>query len=486
MKRLILLCILMLSPLMVASAAEKGMVSENDLINGVSDFLIERAEANLIYAFEYKIKKSEQFACYFPNTRNRLEYGHLQEWLLFPNKIWKETIEKDMEVFALRSVVVNVEKHLHVSDKATELADMYLTMSEDLVVLYDGQRYPLNVVYNRTQPESQVANGFSTYLGDIVTALNAFRRYTSTCESPAQGYDEFKNSIEGLLKIKDKLTAFENHMKQYGKDLRLATTKIKEFCEKHDLSGDCATEEQAARLYAAKLEKELKARFSETELATYVAQARLIQGKINAVVDKARDTDTYTGMVMVVLDGLNKEKVMDAPEFERLSRAALFFANISDSKSPEGVKAVLKAYTLPPVSYYTKREYGYHVNITAYLGLAYGFYDSDIPEPDEKTSIFAPIGVELSRGLGDGASFSLMLSPFDLGYPVTQRMNGNKSDAELSDILAPSITASYGLADMPFTLGAGYQQGRYIESVGKTETRWLIFIAFDMPLWNIR
>ena len=96
-------------------AATKNMVSENVLINGVSEFLVERAEANLVHAFEHKIKGSDKFACYFPNTRKRLQYGHLQEWMLFPNIVWKETITKDMEFFALRSILIKIEKELNMS-----------------------------------------------------------------------------------------------------------------------------------------------------------------------------------------------------------------------------------------------------------------------------------------------------------------------------------------------------------------------------------
>lgn len=487
MKNLIAVFLLVLMPLGGAAATTKSMVTEDTLIDGVSDFLIERAEANLIHAFEHKIKNSEEFACYFPNTRNRLKYGHLQEWLLFPNNIWGETVKKDMELFALRSTLISVEKRLKLGKKAAELADMYLKATDELFVLYKGEPYPLNVTgLDKSKPEVKLVNGFSEHLGDIVTALNAFRPYTTVCDSPKQNLAQFKTSINALFNVKDKLKSFIDHVEKYGKDIRVSTKKLKAFCETHKLEGDCSTEKKVSALYVKKVTAYLEEHFSEHKLLLFIGAAKILEKKVKDVVVKAEAKDSYTGMVLLLLEELEKTKLIGDADFQRLSRSILFFANISDSDRPEQVQAVLKAYTLPPVSYYTKREYGYHVNLTAYVGLAYGSNAGDIPEPKERTSIFAPIGIELSKGLGNGTSMSFMVSPFDFGYPVHQRLNGNESDASIEGILAPSITASYGFKDLPFTIGGGYQQGRYVPALNETENRWLVFVAFDMPLFNLR
>lgn len=464
----------------------KQMISNSTLIDGVSQFLIERAETNMLYIFENKIKDNEQFACYFPNTRQRLEYNHLQEWMLFPTAIWKETIEKDIEVFAVRSLVSEVEEKLKLSEKAAELGDVYIRLTKDLAVEFNGQRYPLSGAYLRTDPAFDVINGFSYHLAEIVTALNNFRAYSTKCDSPNKTFAEFEASIAGLVKFKDNIAAFRNHVKKYGKDLRLAPEKLKAFCQSQDLEGDCSTEDKAMKLYIKKLEAELLARYSETKLGVFVKKIEKIKNQFNALVAQAKKETSYTGLVMLLLDDLKNRDILDQTQMQGLSRAALFFAAISDSKKPEQVKTVLEAYTLPAVSYYAKREPGNHVNITAYVGIAHGFYESDIPEPDEKTSVYAPIGLEFSRGLSNRSSLSIMLAPFDLAYPVTQKLNGNDADAELDDIFAPSVSFSYGFPELPLTMGLGYQQGRYITSVNKNENRWLVFIAFDMPLFNFR
>ncbi len=456
------------------------MVSVDAIVDGVSMFLLERAEVNLIYVFEKKIKNSEMFECYFPNTRNQLKYGQLQEWLLFPRDMWKVSIEKDIELFALRSTVVSLEKNMNVSGKATALADAFLKFTKDLVVEFDGKNYSLAVVpVDKNDPRFKRINGFSEHLSQIVTALNAFRKYTSPCDSPKDGIKKFKESIEGILRYEKYIAAFRKHVKDNKKFLHLSEEKVNEFCRKHELDGGCSSEKEALDLYVAKLEKNINKQLSNT----FVGHLDKLNNKITNLLDEVKEQISYTGKVKVILDKLDQKNKLDSTQMKRLSRASLFFAAISDSKSGEEVKVVLQAYTLQPVSYYTKREKGTHVNITAYLGLARGFYDKDV-EPEETLSIFSPIGLEISRGLNNGGSMSIMLSPFDFGYPITQQLNGNKDNSNLDDVLAPSLTMSYGFKDLPLTVGVGYQQGRYISALNKTEKRWLLFFAFDMPLFN--
>ena len=206
-KRIILLSVIFFSVMLIMSNANAvntdksvihaknatpKMVSEKAIVDGVSKFLLERAEANLIYAFEKKIKNSEKFECYFPSTREQLKYSQLQEWLLFPREMWKVSIEKDIELFAVRSTVGSLEKNLNLSDKASALANVFLKLTNDLVVEYEGKNYSLAVV-DRNHPSFERVNGFSNDIGDIVTALNVFRQYTSPCESPMHGLQEFKN-----------------------------------------------------------------------------------------------------------------------------------------------------------------------------------------------------------------------------------------------------------------------------------------------------
>ncbi|MFC1747619.1 hypothetical protein ACFL2V_02310 [Pseudomonadota bacterium] len=478
-----LFCILIGSTAQATISDKKTIVDEGVLIDGVADFLKERAEANMIYMFERKIKGNEKFQCFFPNTYNRIKRGSLQEWLLFPNQVWKETLVKDFEVFTVRSVASGMESQFDLSGKAVTLSSAHAIMLQNFDVIYDGKPYPISHnSMDKNAPELAVINGFSENLAEIYNALNAFRPYTSPCDSPTYDFDAFKASVDGLINFKANVDKFKTHLETYGKDLRVSAENLSEFCKQNQLEGDCSTSESAARLYLAKMKASLAERFSDSNLDKFVSD---IKG-IKSAVEEAEAQTTYTGMALKLLDKIEQRVDMDEVDLKRLSRGALFFANISDSNNPKEVTSILKAYTLPAVSFYSKREVGAHVHITAYLGLASGNYTSDAIKPDERTSIYAPIGLEVSRGLESGGSLSFMLSPVDFGYPVHQRLNGNENSSKLKDILAPSLTIAYGFNDLPITAGIGYQQGRHDTTINETEKRWLAFLAFDMPLWTLR
>ena len=315
----------------------------------------------------------------------------------------------------------------------------------------------------------------------VFLALNTFRSYTTVCDAPTHNYTTVKKSIDALLNVKTNLEEFKEHIKKYGKNIRIKQEKLDNFCEREQLHGDCSTEKKVVKLYMDKIETKLTNYVSETYLANFIKKIDSVKSQV----DTARAEETFTGAVIFLLNKIKKNTTMDDVDFQRLSSSALFFASISDSKSAAGVKEILKAYTVPAVSFYTKREAGNHIDISSYLGLSAGSYKNDVPEPQDNTLIFAPVGIEYSRGLS-GSSVSVMLSPFDFAYPIAQKMNGNDDDANLSDVLAPSLTVSYGFPDMPLTIGIGYQQGRHIPALDETERRWLFFVGVDMPLWNIK
>jgi len=174
--------------------------------------------------------------------------------------------------------------------------------------------------------------------------------------------------------------------------------------------------------------------------------------------------------------------------FDKLTRHVMFFANISDAENANEVKSILTNYTLPSVSFFAKREEGNHVMVTSYLGVTYNLNEQESVEK-ANNGIFAPIGVEYSRGIdllnGNIRSFSVMVSPVDFGYPVNLKLNGIESDFEVDDVIAPSATLAVGFKDYPLTLGVGYQKGREVMDSGVTENRLLLFFAFDMPLLSL-
>ena len=171
---------------------------------------------------------------------------------------------------------------------------------------------------------------------------------------------------------------------------------------------------------------------------------------------------------------------------ERLRRSVMFFVSIADAEDKDAVKAILEAYTLPAVSYSEKRKQGDGFFISSYLGL--GLADTDVHGSQQQASdggLFVPVGLEYNYGRSDGASVSVMLSPIDMAYPVNLKLRGIEEDVEFDELIAPSLTVSYGFEDWPVNLGIGYQRGRRLADVDKTEEKWLLFLTFDMPLFRL-
>ncbi len=142
---------------------------------------------------------------------------------------------------------------------------------------------------------------------------------------------------------------------------------------------------------------------------------------------------------------------------------------------------------MPAVSYYAKREAGRHFMVTSYLGTNYSLGKSDF-DNSTNLNIYAPIGLEYSFGWWNMKymdSLSIMVAPFDFGYPVSLKLNGIEEDVELDELVAPSLTISAGVKDLPITYGFGYQKGVKIKDTDEEENRVFFFVAFDMPLFDL-
>jgi len=131
-----------------------------------------------------------------------------------------------------------------------------------------------------------------------------------------------------------------------------------------------------------------------------------------------------------------------------------------------------------------KREkYKSHVFVSSYLGIFYGdVLNSKSVGNANRNGIFAPVGVEYSYGHRSGNSLSVLVAPFDFGYPISLKLNGVTSSAKLSDVIAPSVMVARGFANYPLAVGAVYQRGRKEETTGAVEQRVMLFFGFDMPL----
>ena len=163
----------------------------------------------------------------------------------------------------------------------------------------------------------------------------------------------------------------------------------------------------------------------------------------------------------------------------------LFFAQIADSKDPKSTKGILEAYTLPAVSFFEKRDNTRHWFISAYLGLSATVNDNGVEKDYKQEKIFAPIGLEYSWGAPSfwiADSVSVMVAPFDFGYPVNLKLKEIEKDVNYNEIVAPSVSVNFGVRKAPIAWGIVWQRGKAYDASGKQDYRMMVHVSFDMPL----
>ena len=172
-------------------------------------------------------------------------------------------------------------------------------------------------------------------------------------------------------------------------------------------------------------------------------------------------------------------------EFADFLRYAVFFAQMADAEDPNTVKALLKGITVPSVSFGTKRvPFRTEVLISSYLGGGVSRVSS-YQTSNTGYILAAPVGVEISQGLYSGNSLSLLLSPIDLGYPLSLKLNDSNQTVKTSDVIAPGAYLFVGLRNYPIAWGFGYTRVKSIENPDKRAGRLAFLIAFDMPLFTL-
>jgi methyl-accepting chemotaxis protein len=447
-------------------------------VDGVASFLIDRANENYMFIFEKKLKENKDVQCFLPNTLKVLTIsgqGGLKQ-LINSKSLWRDMLVKDLEVLTVRSVAYALQQELKISDLVVPINSQIIEVLQK-VSIKDGDtqiRLDFNP-YGATQELEAIVNGFSNPLESITSAMGEFKKYASKansrdsiCAAPIADIDVFKQSINGLVNLKKNLQAWSVHWDKHK--------------DKFNLSAD----QQSADLQSAK--NEIVKGFEKINKQTSQLVSILeVTGRNLKQINSEQNDVMPT--IIEALDLLQKDKVLSNDAFQKFSRYSRFFGMLADATSSEEVKGILQSFTLPAVSFYLKREEGSHLMLTSYFGFALNANQNDGVEK-QNNGFFVPVGLEYTldkKMLGwdyEGA-ISIMASPFDFGYPVNLKLNGTSEDFEFNEIVAPSVTISYGLKEYPLVFGLGVQKGAKVGPDLDTENRLLLFVAFDMPLFNL-
>lgn len=545
---------LILFTLFTASAGYAA--SSNQIIDGFSEFMIERANANLTAVFEKKLKEDKNFQCYFPKTHEKISTLSLEN--LFASKnYWENSLNEDLKSLAYRSILAEAQKAIKgINRNAILEAIQYIDY------VNNGNRYPINAVPLGVSVELQdQINGFTIYLADAVELADSLKNLNNhfmvedVCQVAKNDREDLKTKLQTFLTIGEKLSKFSEHINKYGKNLRVSRYgKQKLYCDVKNISAvECETVdvddnklvsdllvlkyvkiavrinqvyEAYAKLDHAKYksvdaivkllpllvspsftQKDIeKARNDLLKVANesdqnreemFMAAVVSIKSKVKTedpdarhVLDMLRavmeDKQAYSDRALVALELLKDSDLFDSNSLEHLTKSVMFFASIADADNKDSVKAILETYVMPPVSFAEKRKAGSGVFVSSYFGVVAA--RTNVHHSTEEASrggLFVPIGIEYNYGNHNENSWSVMLSPVDLAYPVNLKLNGIEQDVELKEIMAPSVVLTYGVKGYPLNVGVGYQWGRKLVDVNRTETRYLLFVSFDIPLFRL-
>lgn len=456
-----------------ASCAE-GLKSKPDdaLIDGVTNFLADRAQANAAYIFTSKLSDNRALQCYLPNTYETIQNTNLILLLKTSSHIWRDRIEEDIKFATILSLLIkdtgyDVTKKL----KADELAILFANFLKKT----NQQERIENIKYDIDKITAQIEEVKSRL--NKIASLSKGTHELPTCLFGGRDINAAVNNLEqyeAILKsLKNNLTAGTEPANPSTGTTEVFNALTSLYTSISNIS-DSKTKKSKNTSYST----------AAVDLINLMEVICDTKNSRNAICDATRFQDNNSNEYESGNDKLNKVKTY-----------LLFFASLADAETSDQVTVVLQNFMLPPVSFGEIREKN-HWAIAAYVGGAIARTNNgDYSRP----GLFAPVGIQGSFACSDrkvtlfdnkswcphGGSMALMLSPFDFAYPLNLKFKGANNTATWNDVINPSISVVYGFANEPINLGIAWQRVNQGLNNPNSSTRILVFIALDMPLYII-
>ncbi len=397
-------------------------IDQKSIVDGTAQFLLDRAQQNYLYIFESRIKGNLLFKKNFEHTWSLLETVDLQN-ILTNEKLIRESIFQDFQNLGSTS-------------------------------------------------ERIFAEGFQS---SLIDSLSKYSKWLEKNDSAYMG--EARDRVSRIIESRSNSPSQEGSKRDPKLFLDSAKAVIDIFWDRRDSGG--------------RKNKDFDAFLGQSE--SYILLLKTNIDRLNTVADtNISCTGRMSASLMIIKSVLwaknprlfkePREYIKYRKQFRNFSSIGFFFAQISDANSSDQVKSILKAVTIPPVSFARKREDG-HVSWTlnSYLGLAYG-----IEYPDKFPNYYgliAPLGLEISLGLGLGGSISAMVTALDFGSAVNAQLY-RKRTPELADLLSPGFVASYGIPHLPVVIGVQGSYGIDLHESTRGKAHVAVFVAMDLP-WLI-
>lgn len=434
---------------------------ENERIKGLADFLLDRASDNYLFIIEQKIKDNEALKLFLPSTYDQINNMSLKMVLVSSSSVWKESIEKDLKNLRKKyQEFLKPEIDAYISKKESEYNNDFLIRAQNTKIIIEGKEYPINYIPFDAPPEvKNKINNINVQYIEIRDKLISLFTQIGQIKGNNLGDISTVSEINSML---DELIRWESILKSPG----------------YDLTGGGELLE---------LSKQVE---------YYLEGIRDIIPHAKNMADNSLPMTIRVNSSLYVIEYIGKKhtgSIFINPEdyerfqkyFPQFKQYAMFFAQLSDAKSGAETKEILKAYTLPAVSFGSKRKPNErHFTVSSYVGGTLGIESRNREDQyNFEAGITAPIGIELSWGKKDRDSCSIFASILDFGPAINSQLYNKDEDLKIKDIIAPGLFIIHGFKNLPLAVGGGYQHSKGLRSKEPSEDHFLFFLALDMPLF---
>jgi len=397
-------------------------------VNGVANFLVDKADANYTYIVQQKLLNNEYLSCYLPNTYNALSIAGFNNLISMNQKTWETNVERDLNGL----LVLLLYSQLSSDDLETFLFDFrenYLELVSAIEVKApDGTIIPISFIpLNATKAQRDFVNSFygdaldaMERLDSLATSVKIIEK--SSCISDHQVFSSFRDQLADIDSV------FNN------------ITQQTEVLFKSDI-------------YVDGIKVDAKSLSLVLSLAAFIELTDFDLERLKEL----EDLDDLVSIVIFVLDKMQKLgesndlKLVSSKGFNEFKSFAMLAAQMSEADSEEQVKAILDSYFLGDVSFGVKREQSKTATIQSYFSLSL-LQDANgnfIASPS------VPIGFEYTLAK-HRRPFSLFIGVLDFAGPVKTIASGNEATASWEQLIAPSAAISVGLKDLPVAFYVGY------------------------------
>ncbi len=439
------------------------------IINGVTDFLAQRAQANAAYMFQNELKDSEEIKKYLPSTYKTIDGSDFVQMLKGYSQIWRANIKSDL-MKALITYAANANTNEVFSTQKAEDDGKIIAAAIEFAIyaqVYSQAFSSSAVPLDKAAFQTLIRNRYMAVAMDITNIASGILPYINNIsQSQLENVSQLTNLVQFSIRTTD-----HNGNTISGKDyLKTVLTQVSA-----QLTTDAAPDKALA-----------------TPTFEDITGVNLIASSIVEI--EQGNYSIAAGSLLSMLNSSNgKVSKVD-------STAILLFSALAEAKSSTEVTTVLSNYLMPPVSFGEIREQN-HLAIVSYVGVSGEYWNNDGSK--YRGGIYAPIGLQYNWAIddwyksckspenGEGSvchpsSLSLYIAPFDFGYPLTLKLKASSNTVTLSDVANPSAGMVYGFANYPMALGLAYEHVSKSIDTQAPSNKLMLFLSFDMPLYILK